>query len=253
MLIWIGMSEKFFILPWPRRLRTNRLNGTCKRPEANAGQNLVVVADLTLGAKIKNSAPHLVPQGCEERPMPGNADLRRALDAACKLRVVSEYRDRIAALQTQYGHAISILQDGKERMERFNCFAYALGIWPHQTYIDLVDATNDSAVIDSEFVRHLVDAGALVEVAPAKAAEGDMVIYFHKDQPTHAAIVVSLSEPITLRSKWGGNEIHQHNLWEVPACYGGRVRIYRQIDPADTLRRVGRQFPRRAIARAGPQ
>jgi hypothetical protein len=170
--------------------------------------------------------------------MPGNADLRRALDAACKLRVVSEYRDRIAALQTQYGHAISISQDGKERIERFNCFAYALGIWQHQTYIDLVDATSDSAVIDSEFVRYLIDAGTLVEVAPTEAREGDVVIYFHKDQPTHAGAVAALSERTTVRSKWGGNEIHQHDIWEVPACYGDRVRVYRQIDPADTLCRV---------------
>jgi hypothetical protein len=170
--------------------------------------------------------------------MSGDADLRRCLDTASELKVVSEYRDKLAALQAKHSHTISILSDGRGWINRFNCFAYALGIWQHDTYIRAVDATSNSAVVNSEFVQRMITDGSLVEVAQKRAREGDVIVYFHEDRVTHAAMIADPAQPMKLRSKWGGNEVHEHGLWEVPASYGDRVRIFRHSDVSATLNRI---------------
>ena len=60
----------------------------------------------------------------------------------------------------------------------------------------------------------------------------DVVLYFLKEAVTHAAVVGSKQ---IYRSKWGGNEVHQHGLWEVPAQYGDRIRFYRAPDAPTIL------------------
>ena len=59
--------------------------------------------------------------------------------------------------------------------------------------------------------------------------------YFAGDQLRHAGIVENDSAEPTIRSKWGGNEVHRHKLWEVPACHGDRVRFFRAPDPQALL------------------
>jgi len=81
----------------------------------------------------------------------------------------------------------------------------------------------------------MLDDDTIREIDPAEAAPGDVVVYFHKEAVTHAAVVV---EEQTYRSKWGGNEVHQHGLWEVPAQYGDRVRYYRAPEPSIVLTRL---------------
>jgi hypothetical protein len=51
------MSKKSFALRRPRRVRSNGISGAPEIPAANAGQNLVVVAELSLGVKIEIFAP----------------------------------------------------------------------------------------------------------------------------------------------------------------------------------------------------
>jgi hypothetical protein len=61
---------------------------------------------------------------------------------------------------------------------------------------------------------------------------GDVVLYFEKKAITHAA---AISEQQTYCSKWGGDDVHQHGLWEVPSQYGNRVRYYRVPDASSIL------------------
>jgi hypothetical protein len=65
--------------------------------------------------------------------MPGNVGLRRELDSASALRVMADYRARLQLLEAQYGHAITILQEGIREIARFNCFAYAFGVWSERS------------------------------------------------------------------------------------------------------------------------
>jgi hypothetical protein len=58
-------------------------------------------------------------QGGGDR-MPGNEDLRRELDTASAFRVMADYRAWLQLLEAQYGHTITILQDGIGEIARFN-------------------------------------------------------------------------------------------------------------------------------------
>jgi hypothetical protein len=166
--------------------------------------------------------------------VPGIAALRRELDAASKLREVSAYEAKLNALRDQFGHRIAILPDGRERMARFNCFAYALGLWDHADYIRLVDAKNDSTVINSCTISEMLSEGALVEIDPNYTKANDMVVYFDNGRVTHAAVVGDMG---AVRSKWGANEVHEHAVWDVPASYGDVVRYFRRPAPETVLRR----------------
>lgn len=164
--------------------------------------------------------------------MAGNAKLRGALDDATKLRFRHQYTEAIERLHREYAHAISVLPDGRDRIALFNCFAYGLGVWEHPDFIRRVDAVSNSAIINSDVVRSLLEDGTLQEISAAEAAPGDVVIYFHKKAVTHAGV---LGEQQTCRSKWGGDDVHQHGLWEVPAQYGNQVRYYRAPDALRVL------------------
>jgi hypothetical protein len=167
--------------------------------------------------------------------MSGNAALRDELDEASRIRLPQVYIETLERLRREFGHSILILPDGSDRITRFNCFAYGLGLWEHDDYIRRVNAANNSAIVNSLFVRAILDDGTLKEINAAEAAPGDVLLYFHKEAVTHAAVV---GENQTCRSKWGGNEVHQHGLWEVPAQYGDQVRYYRAPDAASILTRL---------------
>jgi hypothetical protein len=156
--------------------------------------------------------------------------LRRKLDGASSLIVVAEYRARLKQLQAEYGHTISILDDGAPEMTRFNCFAYALRVWDDPAYRQFVDEWQSSSLINSDFVSEMIRNGDFAEVPERNVQPGDVVLYFAGEKLCHAGIVEETSSPLTIRSKWGGNEIHRHKLWEVPACHGDRVRLFRPPD-----------------------
>jgi len=170
--------------------------------------------------------------------MSGNSDLRLALSAASKLKVVSDYLVLLAELKSQYAHNVSMLPDGKDRVSRFNCFAYALGLWDNPDYICMVDAAMNSAIVDSSLMVIMIEDGTLCEISMSRAVVGDMILYFRDDRPTHAAVISSVGPPLMLRSKWGGNEVHLHGIWEVPAEYGDSIRAYKVPATAICLDRL---------------
>jgi hypothetical protein len=167
--------------------------------------------------------------------MPGNTALRRALDEAITTEYPEIYRETIERLRREYAHSIAILPDGKGRTRRFNCFAYGLGVWDHPDFIQKVDDAGHSAILSSTIVRGMIDDGTLKPVAADEAQQGDLVVYLRKDNVTHAAVLV---EGGMCRSKWGGDEVHAHDLWEVTAQYGGRVRYYRAPKAETVLVRI---------------
>jgi hypothetical protein len=167
--------------------------------------------------------------------MSGNRKLREALDAASSLTDWNVYLDTLESCRTQFDHGITVLPDGKGRLRRFNCYAYALGLWDHADYISAVDRSTNSAIVDTPFVKSMVQSGLLVKRSSPQPCAGDVAVYYHYGQPTHAALVVSVDDAIWFQSKWGGNEVHRHGLWEVPAMYGDVVRFFRQPKPSDTL------------------
>jgi hypothetical protein len=162
--------------------------------------------------------------------MPGNHGLGTALDAACGIKIVSEYRNTQEALRAQHRHAIAIMPEGGERLARFNCFAYALGIWDRNEYVSLVDDAQDSTVLNSAIVRQMFNEDLLTARDPLAVQRGDVILYYHGEALVHAGRVADIEPLLTIHSKWGGNEIHQHGVWEVPAMYGDRVGLFVKPD-----------------------
>ena len=76
----------------------------------------------------------------------------------------------------------------------------------------------------------------MVEIDLHEAKANDMVVYFDNGKVTHAA---TLGDKGMFRSKWGGNEVHEHRLWEVPASYGNVVRSFRRPPSEAVFSRVG--------------
>jgi hypothetical protein len=167
--------------------------------------------------------------------MAGNKALRRELDDASALRAKSDYQVRLDELKARYGHTITVLQDGAGEIERFNCFAYALGVWSEPSYRQLVDEWQSSSLIDAEFVSEMIKRADLAQLLDSETQPGSLVFYFAQKQLRHAGIVEDTSAEPTIRSKWGGNEVHRHKLWEVPACHGDCVRLFRAPDPQAIL------------------
>lgn len=87
--------------------------------------------------------------------MSGNAALREELDEASRIRLQKVYIETLERLCREFGHSILILPDGNDRITRFNCFAYGLGLWEHDDYIRRVNAASNSAVVTRySFVRY---------------------------------------------------------------------------------------------------
>jgi hypothetical protein len=167
-----------------------------------------------------------------------NDELRRELEDASELKVVSEYRMRIETLRVKYGHTITILDDGTSEIARFNCFAYALGVRNDPTYRKLVDEWQSSSLINSDLVSEMLRRGDFAEVPEAIVQRDDIVLYFAGERLCHAGLVEQASSPLIIRSKWGGNEVHRHKLWEVPGYHGDRVRFYRCPDGKTVVARL---------------
>jgi hypothetical protein len=170
--------------------------------------------------------------------MEGKEALKRELDDASAIRLKSDYRIRLEELKARYGHTITVLEDGAHELERFNCFAYAFGVWSEPAYRRLIDEWQSSSLIDSEFVFKMIKDGILAELPDGQSQPGCLALYFAGDQLRHAGIIASISGDLIVLSKWGGNEVHRHKLWEVPACHGDRARFFRAPDPQQVLARL---------------
>jgi hypothetical protein len=82
----------------------------------------------------------------------------------------------------------------------------------------------------------IIRSGLLVERSGQEPRAGDVAVYCRDGRPTHAASVGSVGKIVFLNSKWGGNEVRGHGLWEAPAMYGDAVRFFVQPKPLDTLK-----------------
>lgn len=138
--------------------------------------------------------------------------LRDDLDTAIRICLsANSYARRIEELRALHGHSITIAPC--ENMARFNCYAFATGISALPEYSALVDAHQSSVLLNSDVMRQLVDEDVLRPVAIPAA--GGMAIYFAGAHIAHAARV--RDGGARLISKWGGNELHEHGVWETPA------------------------------------
>jgi hypothetical protein len=171
--------------------------------------------------------------------MPGSRKLRGALADAQAIRFPTVYVETLNTLQREFGHSIVLRDEGREQIRQFNCFAYALGVWDNPVYQEMVGAHAEDqlALINSALVSKWIDEGFLSEIQPGDAGTDDIVAYFYRGQLAHFARFGSAG---LLRSKWGGNEVHEHRMWEVPADYGNKVRYFRRPEAEAILAQLAK-------------
>lgn len=172
----------------------------------------------------------------------GNPDLRREFDAATAIREPDRYLARLEELRAQFDHSVRVLAEGKDTLRRFNCFAYATGIWSDKRYADLVEEMQDSAIMNSDFAAR-VFAG-LNDLPQQDIDLGDIVMYFKDGRLKHAGRVARLGDIPVIHSKWGPSEVHEHFPWHVPVIYGDRLTFCRLKDTGrvvDLLHRFARE------------
>ena len=159
--------------------------------------------------------------------MPGNVDLRTALDKAAKLEVSREYYgEEIEQLRFEFGHKITVLPHDYGPYRRNEpeptCYGFAFGLANDPRYLQLVKAGRGG----QKDVTVLLQAREpkILRRRLVHARVGDVVLYFSNDRVRHAGIVITPAERI--RSKWGPAEVHEHELWEVPLSYGNTAVMY---------------------------
>lgn len=95
--------------------------------------------------------------------MPGSRKLRSALADAQAIQLPAVYVERLEALKNEFGHSIVLLEEGRAQIRRFNCFAYALGVWDNPAYQEMVSAhvEDQLALINSALVSKWITRGFL--------------------------------------------------------------------------------------------
>jgi len=168
--------------------------------------------------------------------MCGNPSLRHELDLAAKSTTEKEYRAKLEEITNRFSVPIKVVKTGG--INRFNCYAYALGAWDDPRYMRLVDEKCSSVLIDSGFVIWLLQKGELVGISEHSVQLNDVALYFKGGRPKHAGRVQGLTSGLMIISKWGPHEVHEHRPWDVPAEYGDQLRFFRRPDPGVILNRL---------------
>jgi hypothetical protein len=155
---------------------------------------------------------------------PSISQLRQELDQITGLQFPTSYAQALSQLSQNLGRPIRIVPTDMQHLKTFTCFAFALGLARIQRYQDLVRAHLDGALVNSAFVSTLLNGNEIHEINFGALSCDNVVFYFSSGTLMHAGLIISPDGLV--RSKWGGNEIHDHGIWDVPASYGDEVRVF---------------------------
>jgi hypothetical protein len=149
------------------------------------------------------------------------SDLRARLQDITWSDDIDGHPSAIEALKSEFPHTIQLVELTNQEFPS-NCYECALGLIPELTHwasgFDLPEL-----YAGPKFISWLVHY--LTEIPIADAANGDLILYFEGQLPTHAGLI---KEPRVI-SKWGRGHIYQHSLLEIPSSYGNEIRFYRKL------------------------
>jgi hypothetical protein len=152
--------------------------------------------------------------------MRGDAELRTALDAAMDIELPGEFETAWKDISSWPGHSLRIV----DRNPTYNCHAYALMIERLPRFQELFVERGSKVLVMSAFIEKLIADGEIRIVPGQEFSPEHIVIYFDASgRPTHTARVRKAND--VLVSKWGGSELFEHGLWEVPASYGDAYKV----------------------------
>lgn len=152
--------------------------------------------------------------------MQGDEELRKDIDLVMAIELPGQFAMAWDELMKMGGHRLRIV--GKD--ETFNCHAHALGICEMPEFRQRYYDGGCKVLAKSDFVANLIERGEIQSVEGQSYRPDNIVIYFKDGRPTHSSRVVETDG--LLLSKWGGNELLEHGLWEVPTYYGDQYRVF---------------------------
>jgi hypothetical protein len=157
--------------------------------------------------------------------MQGDEELRKNIDVVTAITYPSQFAAAWGELMAIGGHRLRIVAEDRT----YNCHAHGLGIEQLSEYQQRVAKERNSAIVRGTFIAELIERGELHLVDGRSYGPSNIVVYFKDGKPTHTARVVEKDG--LLASKWGGNELIEHGLWEVPTSYGDEYKVFKAPDP----------------------
>lgn len=147
--------------------------------------------------------------------------LRARLQEITSNNDIDGHRLAIETLRLKLPHTIRLVSLANPALPQ-NCFAWALGL-NHELAHWVGEWGLPELFTGSKFMQELFHY--LVPIPEGDATEGDLVIYFDAQVPTHAGLI----KDSRVCSKWGKGHIYHHNHLEVPASYGNTIRYFPKL------------------------
>ena len=168
-------------------------------------------------------------------PAPDDGKLRKRLETITGMRSDKQLT-AIEKLRAEFSHSIVLREKANSTRIPFNCYEYAFNIacTPPVNIISTEgDAKqNEKLAVTTDFVSELIGE-VLIEREPCNATDGDIIIYFDNNTPTHAGKFYKGR----VVSKWGNGHLWEHVIYEVPLRYGDRIKFFLPVDRDGILKR----------------
>jgi hypothetical protein len=148
-------------------------------------------------------------------------NLRSSLQEITTTEDIEHHPQIIEALRSQFPHTIEIYERANPAFPR-NCFECALNLDQEVTHW-VCDFGLPELFAGSMFALELILH--MTKISESDATDGDLVLYFDKQIPTHAGRF----KESQVVSKWGKGHVYKHGFLEVPESYGSEIRFYRKI------------------------
>ena len=157
---------------------------------------------------------------------PNEKPLREALDAPDGF-IVSRHREYIErVVRSTHAHTAVF----RELIDESTCVLYALSLFQNRTYRAIASNFGGKIFAGRAFMEWLIN-GHLVEID--EPIPGCLALYFDEGASQHAGFV---SHPGRVISQWGMFPVYEHDVCEVPARYGNKLRYFSRPGPGEPLR-----------------
>lgn len=161
------------------------------------------------------------------RDTPETRALRSRLQAITETMKISEHKGMLDDLTLECPNTIEPMES-EQPLNEYNCVKFALSLHKDRRCLE-IQKRAFKTLAGTDFAQWLIDTGVLTEVdAPSATAPADEKIcaYFEGSKLVH----VGLAMGNLIRSKWGVGYFYQHQIFEVPECYGNAVRFFNSPD-----------------------
>ena len=143
--------------------------------------------------------------------------------------------DTIYCIRSEFDHSIELVERWSlPGPENFNCVMYALDLRDDQLLIALANSMDiiretrgrdrvDGGLIlaDTEFLEFCIAEGAMPPISDREICPGNLLVYRNDGKCRHIGKLVNHGR---LRSKWGTDDLLEHDPLEVPDCYGDSLQ-----------------------------